>query len=53
MGVGFSYSDAGAYACDDDRTAEENMAAVQQFFSMFPELRGNPLFIAGESYAGV
>ena len=53
VGVGFSYSDAGNYACDDDRTAEENMAAVQQFFNMFPELQGNPLFIAGESYAGV
>ncbi len=51
--MGFSYSDTGDYACDDDRTAVENMAAVAQFFKMFPELQGNPLFIAGESYAGV
>jgi serine carboxypeptidase-like clade 1 len=53
VGVGFSYSDTGDYACDDDRTARENMAAVQQFYALFPELLPNPLFIAGESYAGV
>jgi carboxypeptidase C (cathepsin A) len=53
VGVGFSYSDADDYACDDDRTALENMAAVAEFFRMFPELQPNPLFIAGESYAGV
>jgi carboxypeptidase C (cathepsin A) len=53
VGVGFSYSDIGDYECDDDRTARENMAAVQQFYALFPELLPNPLFIAGESYAGV
>jgi carboxypeptidase C (cathepsin A) len=53
VGVGFSYSDSGNYACDDDRTALENMAAVEQFFQLFPELRANPLYITGESYAGV
>ncbi len=53
VGVGFSYSDTGDYACDDDRTALENMAAVQEFYRLFPELLSNPLFIAGESYAGV
>ena len=53
VGVGFSYSDAGDYACDDDRTAAENMAALQQFYKLFPDLLSNPLFIAGESYAGV
>ena len=53
VGVGFSYSDAGDYACDDDRTAADNMAALQQFYKLFPDLLSNPLFIAGESYAGV
>jgi carboxypeptidase C (cathepsin A) len=53
VGVGFSYSDSGNYSCDDDRTALENMAAVEQFFQLFPELRANPLYITGESYAGV
>ena len=53
VGVGFSYSDSGNYSCDDDRTALENMAAVEQFFLLFPELRRNPLYITGESYAGV
>ena len=41
MGVGFSYSDAGDYACDDDRTAAENAAAVEHFYRLFPELLPN------------
>ena len=53
VGVGFSYSTSGDYACDDDRTAAENMKAVNVFFGLFPEFRGNPFFITGESYAGV
>jgi carboxypeptidase C (cathepsin A) len=53
VGVGFSYSETGDYACDDDRTASENMAAVEAFYSMFPEYKKNKFFITGESYAGV
>lgn len=53
VGVGFSYSTSGDYACDDDRTAAENMQAVNAFFGLFPEYRQNPFFITGESYAGV
>ena len=53
VGVGFSYSDEGDYACDDDRTAAENAAAVEHFYRLFPELLPNPLYITGESYAGV
>lgn len=50
VGVGFSYSTEGDYNCDDDRTAAENMAAVEQFFSMFPEYKANAFYITGESY---
>ena len=53
VGVGFSYSETGDYKCDDDRTATENLAAVESFFGMFPEFSKNKFFITGESYAGV
>lgn len=53
VGVGFSYSDDKDYKCDDDRTARENRAAVEDFFVKFPELKKNKFFITGESYGGV
>lgn len=53
VGVGFSYSDTNDYSCNDDRTAEESLQAVQAFYKLFPELVNNQLFITGESYAGV
>lgn len=53
VGVGFSYSDDANYACDDQRTAKENLGAVEAFFGMFPELKNNQFFITGESYAGI
>ena len=52
VGVGFSYSDSKNYKCDDDRTATENRAAVEKFFSLYPEYKSNKFFITGESYAG-
>lgn len=53
VGVGFSYSEDNNYACDDDRTAIENRAAVEKFFELFPEYKSNKFFLTGESYAGV
>lgn len=53
VGVGFSYSDSSDYSCNDDRTAEESLQAVQAFYKMFPEFVNNEFFITGESYAGV
>lgn len=53
VGVGFSYSDSQSYHLNDDRTADENRAAMENFFSMYPELKSNKLFITGESYAGI
>eukprot|EP00039_Didymoeca_costata_P018723 m.334701 g.334701 ORF g.334701 m.334701 type:complete len:473 (+) comp17413_c0_seq1:23-1441(+) len=54
VGVGFSYSsNADDYKCSDNSTAEDNLHAVEAFFSLFPEFKNNDFFITGESYAGV
>jgi len=53
VGVGFSYSSTSNYNCADDRTANENRAAVEYFYSQYPEYKNNKLFITGESYAGI
>lgn len=52
-GVGFSYNTNKNYKFDDDRTANENREAVEQFFAKFPEYKSNKFFITGESYAGI
>ncbi|XP_077498820.1 lysosomal protective protein-like [Amblyomma americanum] len=52
-GVGFSYDTSGQYSTNDDRTADDNYAAIQDFFSKFPSLKDNDFYIAGESYGGV
>jgi carboxypeptidase C (cathepsin A) len=57
VGVGFSYSTAADpasdYQCTDDTAAEDNLAAVKNFFTKFPEYVANDLLITGESYAGI
>lgn len=57
-GVGYSYCAAmetgGACHNDDFSTAKAAYAALQDLFTTkFPELRSNPFYITGESYAGV
>jgi len=54
-GVGYSIC-KGEEACNvynDDKTAEDNLAAVLAWFAKFPEYQSNELFISGESYAGI
>lgn len=53
VGVGFSYSTDDNYNTGDAITAEENLLALQDFFSTFPALKSVDLYLAGESYAGV
>ncbi len=56
VGVGFSYSDdptGGDYDQNDDKSSQDNLAAVESFYKKFPELKPNGLVITGESYAGV
>lgn len=52
-GVGFSYSTKYINVHTDDNTAEENHAALKSFFKKFPQYKANPLYLSGESYAGV
>jgi len=53
-GVGFSYSDNSAdYNCNDDTTAIDNVAAMNEFFYRWAEWKTNDFFITGESYGGV
>jgi len=57
-GVGYSYcanmTTGGACYNTDDTTSMDAYAALQDLFTTkFPEMRSNPFFITGESYAGV
>ena len=59
--IGFSYCEpagtaAGGYSCgdwDDGLVAVANAAFLENWVTAFPELEHNPLYITGESYAGV
>ena len=52
--VGFSYSYTESDRnTNDNRTADDNFVALQQFFHGFPELAALDFYIAGESYAGI
>jgi carboxypeptidase C (cathepsin A) len=53
-GVGFSYCDTAAGCSHTDTSqAVDNLAAIKDFFSKFPELQANDFWITGESYAGI
>jgi len=48
-GVGFSYPNGPA---NDQTTAEDTVWALQTFLEKFPDLKGRPLYVMGESYGG-
>ena len=53
-GVGFSYCErAEGCAHSDTTTAADNLLALLSFFAAFPERLANPLYLTGESYAGI
>ena len=56
-GVGFSYIDKSAaalpYAANDTTTAADSLGALQDFFASYPQFAASPLWLSGESYAGI
>ncbi|XP_031287846.1 serine carboxypeptidase-like 45 [Pistacia vera] len=53
-GVGFSYSANKSFYSfiNDEITARDNLAFLENWFKKFPEYRNRDFFITGESYAG-
>ncbi|XP_037039036.1 venom serine carboxypeptidase-like isoform X2 [Bradysia coprophila] len=53
VGTGFSFTDNDAgYAKNQEDVGKDLLSAIQQFFTLFSELRGNAFYITGESYGG-
>lgn len=52
-GVGFSVNQDKSYQYNDTRSAQDNMAAIREWFKLFPEYEGNRFWITGESYCGM
>ncbi|XP_018325890.1 venom serine carboxypeptidase-like [Agrilus planipennis] len=53
VGTGFSFTqDDAGFVRDGNSTGADIYEALVQFFKLFPELRKNKFFMAGESYAG-
>uniref|UniRef100_A0A1B0CQ02 Carboxypeptidase n=1 Tax=Lutzomyia longipalpis TaxID=7200 RepID=A0A1B0CQ02_LUTLO len=53
VGTGFSFTDNDmGYSGTETAIGENLQNVLQQFFKLFPELRKNPFYITGESYAG-
>merc|ERR1712137_502741 len=53
-GVGFSFSqNPSGYTTNDNQTAIDNYHFLQGWYEEFPEFSSNPLWLTGESYAGV
>ena len=52
-GTGFSFtkSDLG-YVTNQERVADDLYEALRQFYTLFPHLLSQDLYITGESYAG-
>ncbi len=53
-GVGYSIANRTNDSVHNDLSATNDaFAALQSFFEAYPELRQNPLWVTGESYAGI
>jgi len=53
VGTGFSFTqDKDGLAKNEEDVADDLYEALQQFFTLFSEYRGNDFYVTGESYAG-
>jgi vitellogenic carboxypeptidase-like protein len=53
VGTGFSFTNSdNGYAKNQDDVATNLYSALLQFYELFPDLKGNDLYLTGESYAG-
>ena len=54
-GVGFSYIDGAKlpYVANDTTTSADSLGALQDFFASYPAFASRPLWLSGESYAGI
>ncbi|XP_026755119.2 venom serine carboxypeptidase-like [Galleria mellonella] len=53
VGTGFSFTDNEKGYCSDENCVAKGLhSSLEQFFTLFPNLKNNEFFITGESYAG-
>ena len=53
VGTGFSFTDSDeGYAKNEVDVARDMYEALKQFFTLYEDYRGNPFYVAGESYGG-
>ncbi|CAD0204174.1 unnamed protein product [Chrysodeixis includens] len=53
VGTGYSFTNATEGYCNDQtQIGEELYSTLTQFFQLFPDLKENKIFVAGQSYGG-
>ncbi|RZF45123.1 hypothetical protein LSTR_LSTR011967 [Laodelphax striatellus] len=52
VGTGFSFTELDGYTRNQTIIGEHLYSVVEQFLTLFPNLKNNKFFITGESYAG-
>lgn len=53
VGTGFSFTDSDdGYAKNEVDVGQNLLSALQQFFTLFPDLQKNEFYLSGESYGG-
>ncbi|KAJ7763548.1 alpha beta-hydrolase [Mycena maculata] len=53
VGTGFATADAAGYIADEDQMGADFMGFLENLVKVFPSLATRPLYLTGESYAGV
>ncbi|KZT67351.1 alpha/beta-hydrolase [Daedalea quercina L-15889] len=53
VGVGWATADADAWVYDEDQMASDFMGFLDNLVKVFPSLKTRPLYLTGESYAGM